>query len=280
MHAAAPAADRRPSAAIELGREGRIHRVDAAQLAWVETPEPGLRLKPVRYDDERGLFFGLVGFAPMTRSGLHQHQDVAISFVIDGGLTDYHGGLALHEAGINLRGATHDAIAYQNTVLVARLQGPVIYPPERGELSGLHAGSRHGAVWNPAPEVPPETNVRLDAVPSAQTGIAGLRRQMGFDYAGTGHAHRFVQLAFAPGTECPPWRATALVELWVRGGLIEIDGVASHANTLISIEPGAEVRWRSPHGALLLAWAEGPEAWPDGAVHHGPRAAATSLFGF
>jgi hypothetical protein len=280
MHAFPLPSDARPTPVVQPGAEGRIHRVDAGSLPWTETPEPGLRLKAVRYDDAQGLFFGLVGFAPMTRSGLHQHQDVAISFVIDGGLTDYHGSLGLHEAGINLRGATHDAIAYQNTVLVARLQGPVVYPPERGELSGLHAGSRHGAVWNPAPEVPPETNVRLDAVPMAQTGLEGLRRQTGFDYAGTGHAHRFVQLSFAPGTDCPPWRATALVELWVRGGLVEINGEVSHANTFVSIEPGATVHWRSPHGALVLAWAEGPEAWIDGALNHGARANVTSLFGF
>ncbi len=270
----------RPTSAINLGRSGRIHRVDAATLDWTETPEPGLRLKPVRYDDAAGLFFGLVHFAPMASSGLHQHQDVAISFVVDGGLTDYHGPIDLHQVGINLRGATHDAIAYRNTILVSRLQGPVTYPIERGTLTGLHAGSRHAEVINPAPEVPPEINVALDTIAPAQTGIPGLRRQTGFDYAGTGHAHRFVQLAFAPGTECPVWTASGLVELWIRGGLLEIDGQVSHANTFVSIEPGAQVHWRSPHGALVLAWAEGPEAWVDGAANHGSRSARTSLFGF
>jgi hypothetical protein len=270
----------RPAPAIELGNTGQIHRVDATALAWHSTPEPGLRLKSVRYDDARGLFLGLVHFAPFARSGLHQHQDVATSFVVDGSLTDYHGSIGLHQIGINLQGATHDAMAYQNTVLVSRLQGPVNYPRERADLTGLHAGSRHSDIANPAPEVPPEVNVTIDAVPAFQTGVAGITRQMAFDYAGTRHSHRFVQLRFMPGSTCPAWRATALVELWVRGGLIEIDGVVSHANTFVSIEPGATVRWASPHGALLLAWAEGPEDWVDASALAGPRSHRASLFSF
>jgi quercetin dioxygenase-like cupin family protein len=277
---ARPSVRQRPPSAVPLGVRGDIHRVDAAALDWYETPEPGLRLKPVRYDDELGLFLGLVHFAPMARSGLHQHQDVATSFVVDGSLTDYHGSIGLHQVGINLQGATHDAMAYQNTVLVSRLQGPVTYPHERSELTGLHAGSRHSVIVNPAPEMPPEVNVAIDEVAAMQTGVPGLTRQLGFDYAGTRHNHRFSQLRMAPGTECPPWRATGLVELWVRGGLVEINGVVSHANTFVSIEPGAELHWRSPYGALLLVWAEGPEQWLGVAPGQGLRTFRPSLFGF
>lgn len=32
--------------------------------------------------------------------------------MLDGGLTDYQGAIELREAGINLKGATHDAVAY------------------------------------------------------------------------------------------------------------------------------------------------------------------------
>lgn len=257
----------------------RVHVFDANELPWQETPEPGLRLKPVRYDDDSGHFLGLVGFAPMTRSGLHQHRGVATSFVVDGGLSDYHGSIALHRAGINLCGATHDAFAYQNTVLVSRLEGPVVYPPARTALSGLHAGSRHAEFVNPACEVPPEINVDVDALDPWQTGVPGLRRQTVFDYAGTGSAHRFVQHTWAPGTVCPPWRASALTEFWVRGGLLEVGGRSVHANSFVIVEPGALVTLASPFGALVLAWAQGPEAWADGEPQH-ERAVRTSLFGF
>jgi quercetin dioxygenase-like cupin family protein len=257
-----------------------VHRFPADALPWQATPEPGLRLKVVRYDDERGGFLGQVGFAPMARSGLHQHRGVATSFVIDGGLTDYQGAIGLHEAGINLAGATHDAVAYQNTVLVSRLEEPVVYPRERELLTGLHAGSRHDHIVNPAPEVPPDLNVRVDALPRLQTGVEGVQRQTIFDYAGTGSAHRFVQLHFAPGSRVPAWRAEAAVELWVRGGALAIGGEAAHGNTFVVIEPGASVGIEAPHGALALAWAEAPEAWLEGAADPGPRAVRRSLFGF
>lgn len=271
-----------------LTANARIHVFDARDLPWQDTPETGLRLKPVRYDDERGHYLGLVEFDALARSGLHQHLGVATSFVLDGGLTDYHGSLALHQAGINLAGATHDAIAYRHTLLVSRLEGPVVYPPERGALSGLHAGSHHAEVVNPAPEVAPEINVEVDALPAWQTGIPGLRRQTIFDYAGTGtgtstntgSAQRYVQLSLAPGSTCPRWRAAALTEFWLRGGQLQIDGRTVHANSFVVIEAGAVVQMSAPFGALLLAWAAASEVWEQPSALPRTHAARCSLFGF
>jgi hypothetical protein len=211
---------------------------------------------------------------------LHQHRGVATSFIVDGGLTDHAGPIGLHQAGINLFGATHDAVAYQNTLLVSRLEGPVVYPPSRAELSGVHAGSRHAEFSNPAPEASPDINVTVDALVAQQTGIAGVRRQTIFDYAGTGSAHRFAQLTLSPGAECPEWTCVALTEFWVRGGLLQINGQVAHANCFVVVEPGATVRLASPYGALLLAWAEAPEAWVDETAVGQARARRLSLFGF
>ena len=267
-------------AAYTYEAAARVHVFDARELPWQDTPEPGLRLKPVRYDNQLGHFLGLVGFDPLARSGLHQHRGVATSFVLDGSLVDFAGPIGLHQAGINLVGATHDAVSYQNTQLVSRLEGPVVYPASRGELSGLHAGSRHADFDNPAPEAAPDINITVDALVPQQSGIRGLRRQTIFDYSGTGSAHRFVQLSLAPGTDCPAWRCQALTEFWVRGGLLHINGQVAHANCFVVIEPGAEVRMASPYGALLLAWAEGPEAWLDPAALDTARTQRSSLFGF
>lgn len=260
-------------------RTPAIRIVDLNELPWQDTAEPGLRLKAARRDDAHGRYLGLVAFAPLARSGLHQHRGVATSFVLDGGLSDYHGSLRLHQAGINLNGATHDAIAYQSTLLMSRLEGPVAYPPEHGRLSGLHAGSRHERFVNPAPEVPPEVNVDVDTLPGWQTGIAGVTRQTIYDYAGTGSDRRFVQLSLRPGAEIPPWRAGATTDLWVRGGRLEVNGTMVRANGAVMIAPGARVRLAAPFGALLLAWAEGPEQWPRGAKAAAPTV-RHSLFGF
>ena len=260
----------RPS--YERASQGRVHVFDAGTLPWQATGNPGLKLKAVRNDDERGEFLGLVSFAPFVRSAVHQHTGVATSFVVDGGLTDYHGSLTLHQVGINVRGSTHDAISYRDTVLVSRLEGPVLYPPTEGEPSGVHAGSRLQSFVNPDPDVPPEINVSVDPLPCEATGLAGVARQMVFDYDGTGTERRLVQLQFRPTTTLPAARASDWIELWVRGGELLVNGERAYANCFVVIEPGATFTLRAPFGANALAWAEGRETWPgDG---------AGNLFGF
>lgn len=263
--------------AYQPRHDAQVHVFDAADLPWQPTPEAGLSLKAVRYDNTQGLFLGLVRFDAMARSGLHQHRGVATSLVLEGGLTDYQGPIGLHQVGINLHGATHDAIAYAPTLLVSRLEGPVAYPKERSQLTGLHAGSHHDDIVNPAPERPPDINIDIDTLTAWHTGVTGLQRQLIFDYAGTGSSHRFVQWRLRPGTVCPAWRTSAVTEFWVRGGLVWVNGRLVRGNSFIVAEPGAELDLRSPHGALVLAWAEGAERWlqpPEGG------ALVPGLFGF
>jgi hypothetical protein len=262
----------RPS---EHQRRAQVHVFDASAMPWHETGKAGLRLKAVLNDDERGEFLGLIGFDPFVRSGLHQHQGVATSFVIAGGLTDYHGDVNLHEVGINVRGSTHDAMAYVPSVLVSRLEGPVTYPPEHGALSGLHAGSRHASFRNPDPDVPPEVNVAIDSVALVPTGITGLQRQTAFDYALTGTNRRMVQWRIRAESELPTWHATKGVDCWVRGGGVCINGINAHANCFIVIEPGAQVHITCAFGALLLVWADGREQWPTNQQND-----SINLFGF
>ncbi|HSV54752.1 MAG TPA: hypothetical protein VLJ57_21695 [Burkholderiaceae bacterium] len=240
-----------------LAARGQVLVFDMHALPWQATSRAGLWLKPVRHDDESGLFLGLVWFEPFTRSGLHQHQAVATSFVVDGGLTDHHGPITLHQAGINVEGSTHDAIAYRNTVLVSRLEGPVVYPPS-SDISGMHAGSHHGAFRRPDPDIPPEVNVTVDNLAKESTGIAGVRRQMVFDYEGTGTLRRMVQLRLRLESQCS-FTATSLTEFWVRSGQLVVNGTTVMANSFVVCEAGAKVDLAAPFGALLIGWAEGRE---------------------
>ena len=235
----------------------QIRVFDMSQVPWQATANPGLLLKPVRLDDSQGHFLGLVKFEAFARSGLHQHQGLATSFVIDGGLTDYHGSIKMHEAGLNFKGATHDAISYQNTLLVSRLEAPVSYPPN-SNISGVHAGSEYKSFENPDRSVPPEVNIAVDQLPVASTGYPGVGRQVIYDYSGAVHARRYAQLSIQPHTRFE-FEASAVTEFWVRGGNLAINGQDAFANCFIVCEAKAKVVIDSPFGAMLLVWADGPE---------------------
>lgn len=252
--------------------DGSVYLCDASALDWQAAGKPGLMLRPVRFDAGRGEFLGLVGFEPMVRSGPHQHQGVASSYFVDGALTDYQMEGGRGEVGINLRGATHDAIAYCRTLLVSKLEGPVSYLPEDGPVFDLHAGARAEAFENENPEAPADIMVRPDALPVADTGLSGVGRRTIFDYAGTGDDRRLVQLLLRPGASVPRLRAGARTEFWVQAGDVNVDGRLAHANCFGIIEPGVEFGLHSRFGARLLVWAEGRSTWVDRA---GP-----DLFGF
>ncbi len=260
MNASAPATTQSPRAA----EVKHVRVYDAESLAWQTAGKSGLALKPVREDRERGRFLGLVGFEPLTQSGLHQHLGVATSFVLDGSLTDYQGAIQLHEAGINLKGATHDAIAYQRSLLVSRLEAPVIYPEATDREYALHTGPRFGSIRNPNPEAQPDINVPVDALHALPTGVAGVTRKMIFDYSRASGEHRYVQLGMIPGARTPAFTTTAPLEFWVRAGDLRIGDAVAHANCFVIVEPGATVSIETDFGALFHAWSEGEMQWTDG----------------
>jgi hypothetical protein len=263
------------TAVYERQANERVHVFDATPMPWEETARPGLTMKTIRIDDERGEYLGLIRFDRFVRSGVHQHQGIASSFILEGGLTDYHGPVNQHEMGINFRGSTHDAMAYVPSVLVSKLEGPVTYPQSEQLISGIHAGSTYRDFRNPAPDVAPEINVVVDRVVPVQTGIAGLCRQPIYDYAGSGLVRRLLQWRVRPETTLPAWQASDWVELWVRGGELVVNGEKAYANCFVVVEPGATVRMSSPFGAIALVWAEGAERWPTAA-----EAPAPNLLGF
>jgi hypothetical protein len=254
-----------------------VHVYDAESIKWHTAGKAGLALKPVREDREKGRFLGLVAFEPFTRSGLHQHTGVATSFILDGGLTDYQGSVGLHEAGINLKGATHDAVAYQRSLLLSRLEAPVIYPAETGRDYALHTGPRFGDIRNPNPEAPPDINVAVDRLAALPTAIAGVTRRMIFDYALSQNEHRYVQLGMLPGSATAAFTTRAPLELWVRGGDLRVGGATAYANCFVIVEAGATVSIESSFGVLFHAWSDARMDWADGT---GSKTARPDLFGF
>lgn len=241
----------------------RVFVCDASPLSWQGAGKEGIALKPVRYDAQRGHFLGLVGFEPFARSGVHQHQGVASSYFVDGALTDHQGSASAGEVGVNLKGATHEAIAYRKTLLVSRLEAPVLYLPQQDlpqqeELALTHAGARRQAFETPDVDAPPDLNIRVDALRSVPVGIEGVARRMIFDYAGCDDDRRLLELSLRARSALPRWRAAHRVELWVHGGDISVNGRQAWANCFVIIEPDTEVAIESRFGARLLVWADGP----------------------
>jgi anti-sigma factor ChrR (cupin superfamily) len=241
-----------------------VRAYDMAEAPWQDAGKSGIRQKIVHADHERGRYLGLIGFEAEAQTGLHQHLGTAISYFLQGSLTDYTGSASAGQAGINLKGATHDAVTYDGCLIAARLEAPVIYPEATpGPVPRIHAGGRRGAIVNPAPEVPPDINIPVAALPAAATVVPGVARRLVFDYRGTGDDRRFAQLAIRPGARVPRHRVAAPMEWFVIGGSVTVGGRTAGANSFVVIEPGTEIDYASDYGCLLLAWAEAPSPWVD-----------------
>ncbi|MDM0045050.1 hypothetical protein QTH91_11205 [Variovorax dokdonensis] len=247
-------------------RADRVYATHREQLRWVDASRPGLRMAAVHENRETGRFLGLLGFETMSSSGLHHHVDIAFSYMLSGGLTDYAGTTVAGQMGINMPAATHDAIAYVPTMMASRLDGPVLYAPGVGEQEAphLHAGGRTETFLNPRPEESPDVSLTLAKLPAWPTAVAGMSRQLICDYRGTRHDFRNAALTLIPGTCVPAFRARSLIEIFVLGGGIQVNGQLVLAGGFCVIEPDANVYMKSGFGAHLIGWSEGPIEWLDG----------------
>lgn len=224
-------------------------------LPWRETPRGTVREKAVRRDEAAGLYLGLLTFDPLSRSGLHQHLGTATSYFLSGALTDHQTTTREGCVGINLAGATHDAVSYGGCTLVSRLEGPVVIPD--GSLA-VHPHAGRAAVRNARPETPPDITVELERTMPVATRFGGVARRPLFDYAGTGEQRRMCALNLWPGAQLHPLAHSALTDLFLMAGDLQVAGRGISGPAFVILEPGARVTLASQYGCSLLAWAEGP----------------------
>ena len=243
------------SAASSSGVRAFAHQ----DLKWTDANKAGIRLQPVRADRDNGLYLGFLAFDAMATTGIHQHTGPAFSYFLHGALADYQGAARAGMMGINLDGATHDAIALAPSLLAARLEAPVLYPDEgatRGEA--IHTGARGGNIVNRRPEVMPDLNIAVDDLAWDGTTTAGLQSRMVFDYSGTGLDRRCVQLRLLPGSSIAPFRASALIDIYVVGGDLSASGQCARSGDFMVIDPGAESTLETRYGCLAFFWLDGP----------------------
>jgi len=240
-----------PGHEIEHG----VHAYDLEALPWNPTPRGTAREKAIRRDDAAGLFLGLIAFDPMSRSGVHQHHGTASSYFLSGDLTDFQCTTRAGAVGINLNGATHDAVTYGGCTLFSRLEGPVVI---ESDGAAIHPNARQTALTNSSPFTPPDITVVLDAVVPVATPFAGIQRRPVFDYAGTGHNRRLCALQLWPGASMVNLHHTALTDWLLLAGDLTIGQTRFAGPSVVVIEPGANPTASTTFGCSLLVWAEGP----------------------
>src|SRR5688572_4701422 len=138
-------------------------------MPWRDLGRPGVKDKAVRMERATGLYLGVIAFEPMSRSGLHQHLGTALSYFLAGSLSDYQGSASEGMAGINLAGATHDAVSYAGALLASRLEGPVVSPEGVTAAHPIRGGAKAGQLMNPFPERWPDINIPVAPLPLAPT---------------------------------------------------------------------------------------------------------------
>lgn len=267
---AVAAADIIPEAASQ---NSGIGIYPAGDMTWTSVGKEGLDQKAVRADKANGQFLGLIRFMPEVGSGLHQHLGVASSYFLAGSLMDFQGTAREGDMGINLPGATHDAVSWDGCILASRLEGPTIYPQADGKIHGLHTGAFEGEIVVRNPEILPDHNVRVEDVRPISTTTPGVTRRMLYNYRDVDDDHRLVSLNLMPGTHLPAHKTTALVDWYVAGGVVNFeDGRSAGAGSFVVLDPDTEIVASSQYGAWLFAWADGQPQWQDG---NGP-----DLYGF
>lgn len=246
----------------------RVSVYDMATLKWAESGPTGVWQQDVRSDRTTGRYFGGVRFAPLARSGLHRHLGPTASYMLAGLMLDHSMRASGGQALINMTGAVHDVICYEAALNVARVDGAVLYPKdEDGVLNelGLRAAAA-GETVDATVGQTPNLCFDIEAVTAAPGPVKGVARRMLYDYANEPWQARYSNLLLAPGTKIPAHRTTGMTDLFVLAGEARFGGEAAGSGCYVVLDAETELAIESRYGCRLLAWADGPVQWLDGAT--------------
>ena len=246
----------------------RVSVYDMAELKWVESGPAGVWQQDIRSEPDKGRYFGGVRFAPLARSGVHRHLGPAASYMLAGLLVDHATYASAGQALINMTGAVHDVICYEPVLNVARVDGAILYPKdEDGVLNEL--GQRAAAAGEKVDATvgqTPNLCFSIEQLTPVPGPVPGCARRMLYDYAGEPWQARFVNLLLAPSTKTPAHRTTGMTDLFVLAGEVRIGHERAGSGCYAVIDADTELAIETRYGARLLAWADGPVQWLDGAA--------------
>ena len=101
--------------------------ITTADLPWQKTPFPGIELKMLYQDAERGLMTQLVRMAPGSTITFHEHIDIEQTYVLEGSLKDEEGECTAGNFVWRPAGNRHTATAPNGALLLGVFQKPNIF---------------------------------------------------------------------------------------------------------------------------------------------------------
>ena len=98
--------------------------VDPDSMAWSETRFPGIDVKILMKDDERGIMTALFRWAPGSYLPDHVHDDIEQTWVLEGALEDDEGVVGPGQYVWRPGGSRHDARSPNGTVTLSMFLRP------------------------------------------------------------------------------------------------------------------------------------------------------------
>jgi anti-sigma factor ChrR (cupin superfamily) len=100
--------------------------VDVGALPWVDTPDPGIKMKVLMHDAATDRLTVLVKLAPGARIPEHTHEDLEQMLVLEGSLVDHEGACTAGNFVLRPAGSRHSPYAPDGCLmLVFFLKGTI-----------------------------------------------------------------------------------------------------------------------------------------------------------
>jgi quercetin dioxygenase-like cupin family protein len=238
-----------------------------SDIPWTDSGKSGVLSQNLRYDTSAGRYFGAARFEPYSRSGVHRHLGPAVSYMLEGSLSDHDNDVREGQAYINLTGAVHDVICYRSALAVARVDGAILYPNDEGIFYRLGDAAAAAESVDDTLGQPTNLYVTVADLTEHSATLDGVSVRHIYDYSGDAWDARFVQLTLAPGAVLPTHSVAGLVDWFVVAGEVTINNQRAGSGSYVMVEPDSAMSVVSRYGCRLLAWSDGPARWQHAPPH-------------
>jgi len=98
--------------------------VDIEAMPWIDTPNPGMKVKVLYYDPKTEMLTMLSKLAPGAGIPEHMHEDLEQTFVLEGALVDDEGACTAGNFVIRAKGSRHAPVAPDGCTMLVFFNKP------------------------------------------------------------------------------------------------------------------------------------------------------------